>query len=150
MDLQLEFPLAENERKLAKQYAKWLEAQEAINDFLVVHGYQPIGFIKGYAPHLQPQDVHSTLSNVMRSMGLLDDVSEIPTSIAGLTGDFRPGKKWNPFFLTQQTDNAQQDIAAGFESYVQYLSDVLYHTDDIMRIRAAERYFRKTYAPADI
>lgn len=178
MDLQLEFPLAENERKLAKQYAKWLEAQEAmdnnkvdrvkvenaakkyselfdqyyeaINDFLVVHGYQPIGFIKGYAPHLQPQDVHSTLSNVMRSMGLLDDVSEIPTSIAGLTGDFRPGKKWNPFFLTRQTDNAQQDIAAGFESYVQYLSDVLYHTDDIMRIRAAERYFRKTYAPEDI
>lgn len=178
MDLQLEFPLAENERKLAKQYAKWLEAQEAmdnnkvdrvkvenaakkyselfdqyyeaINDFLVVHGYQPIGFIKGYAPHLQPQDVHSTLSNVMRSMGLLDDVSEIPTSIAGLTGDFRPGKKWNPFFLTRQTDNAQQDIAAGFESYIQYLSDVLYHTDDIMRIRAAERYFRKTYAPEDI
>lgn len=178
MDLQLEFPLAENERKLAKQYARWLEAQEAmdnnkvdrvkvenaakkyselfdqyyeaINDFLVVHGYQPIGFIKGYAPHLQPQDVHSTLSNVMRSMGLLDDVSEIPTSIAGLTGDFRPGKKWNPFFLTRQTDNAQQDIATGFESYVQYLSDVLYHTDDIMRIRAAERYFRKTYAPTDI
>lgn len=86
----------------------------------------------------------------MRSMGLLDDVSEIPTSIAGLTGDFRPSKKWNPFFLTRQTDNAQQDIATGFESYIQYLSDVLYHTDDIMRIRAAERYFRKTYAPEDI
>lgn len=178
MDLQLEFPLSDSERKLAKQYARWLEAQEAmdnnkvdrvkvenaakkyselfdqyyeaINDFLVVHGYQPIGFIKGYAPHLQPQDVHNTLSNVMRSMGLLDDVSEIPTSIAGLTGDFRPSKKWNPFFLTRQTDNAQQDIAAGFESYIQYLSDVLYHTDDIMRIRAAERYFRKTYAPEDI
>lgn len=178
MDLQLEFPLSDSERKLAKQYARWLEAQEAmdnnkvdrvkvenaakkyselfdqyyeaINDFLVVHGYQPIGFIKGYAPHLQPQDVHNTLSNVMRSMGLLDDVSEIPTSIAGLTGDFRPSKKWNPFFLTRQTDNAQQDIATGFESYIQYLSDVLYHTDDIMRIRAAERYFRKTYAPEDI
>ena len=178
MDLQLEFPLSDSERKLAKQYARWMEAQEAmdnnkvdrvkvenaakqyselfdqyyeaINDFLVVHGYQPIGFIKGYAPHLQPKDVHNTLSNVMRSMGLLDDVSEIPTSIAGLTGDFRPSKKWNPFFLTRQTDNAQQDIAAGFESYIQYLSDVLYHTDDIMRIRAAERYFRKTYAPEDI
>lgn len=178
MDLQREFPLSDSERKLAKQYARWLEAQEAmdnnkvdrvkvenaakkyselfdqyyeaINDFLVVHGYQPIGFIKGYAPHLQPQDVHNTLSSVMRSMGLLDEVSEIPTSIAGLTGDFRPSKKWNPFFLTRQTDNAQQDIAAGFESYIQYLSDVFYHTDDIMRIRAAERYFRKTYAPEDI
>lgn len=177
-DLQLEFPLSESERKLARQYARWLEAQEAmaankvdavkvenaarkyselfdqyyeaINDFLVVHGYQPIGFIKGYAPHLQPQEVHSTLSNVMRSMGLLDDVSEIPTSIAGLTGDFRPSKRWNPFFLTRQTENAQQDIVEGFESYIQYLSDVLYHTDDIMRIRSAERYFRKTYAPEDI
>ena len=177
-DLQLEFPLSESERKLARRYARWLEAQEAmaanrvdavkvenaarkyselfdqyyeaINDFLVVHGYQPIGFIKGYAPHLQPQEVHSTLSNVMRSMGLLDDVSEIPTSIAGLTGDFRPSKRWNPFFLTRQTENAQQDIVEGFESYIQYLSDVLYHTDDIMRIRSAERYFRKTYAPEDI
>ena len=60
-------------------YSRWLETQErldgadttiidnavkkyqelfntfydATNDFLVAHGYEPIGFIRGYAPHLQ-------------------------------------------------------------------------------------------------
>ena len=31
-----------------------------------------------------------------------------------------------------------------------YMSDVLYHTDDIMRVRQAANYFRRTYAPDEI
>ena len=42
------------------------------------------------------------------------------------------------------------DIAEGFEKYVDSMSDVLYHTDDIMRTRAFVRYFRRTYAPEEI
>ena len=44
----------------------------------------------------------------------------------------------------------EPDIEAGFESYVDSMSDVLYHTDDIMRVRALVRYLRRTYAPEEI
>lgn len=173
-----EFALRPGEEKLAQRYARWLETKEAldsgeldsvkvenaagkytqmfddyyeaINDFLVSHGYDPIGFIKGYAPHLQPEETANLLDKALRSLGVNTDVTTLPTAIAGQTADFKPGKKWNPYFLTRQTDTAQADIVAGFESYVQYLGEVLYHTDDIMRVRRMSEHIRKTYAPEEI
>lgn len=173
-----EFALRPSEEKLAQRYARWLETKEAldsgaldsvkvenaamkytqmfddyyeaINDFLVSHGYDPIGFIKGYAPHLQPEEAANLLDKALRSLGVNTDVTTLPTAIAGQTADFKPGKKWNPYFLTRQTDIAQADIVAGFESYVQYLGEVLYHTDDIMRVRRMSEHIRKTYAPEEI
>lgn len=173
-----EFALRPGEEKLAQRYARWLETKEAldsgeldsvkvenaagkytqmfddyyeaINDFLVSHGYDPIGFIKGYAPHLQPEETANLLDKALRSLGVNTDVTTLPTAIAGQTADFKPGKKWDPYFLTRQTDTAQADIVAGFESYVQYLGEVLYHTDDIMRVRRMSEHIRKTYAPEEI
>lgn len=173
-----EFALRPSEEKLAQRYARWLGTKEAldsgkldsvkvenaarkytrmfddyyeaINDFLVSHGYDPIGFIKGYAPHLQPEETANLLDKALRSLGVNTDVTTLPTAIAGQTADFKPGKKWNPYFLTRQTDTAQADIVAGFESYVQYLGEVLYHTDDIMRVRRMSEHIRKTYAPEEL
>ena len=76
---------------------------EAINDFLVAHGYEPIGFIKGYAPHIQPEGNQNLLNKSLQAMGINTDVTRLPSSIAGLTADYRPNKRWNPYFL-QRTD----------------------------------------------
>jgi|GEM_PF-1035110 len=173
-----EFGLSREEEKLAIRYARWLETEEAmrsgkvdavkveaaakkyselfnqfydaINDFLVAHGYEPIGFIKGYAPHIQPEENHNLLNKAFGALGINTDVTRLPSSIAGLTANYRPNKRWNPYFLQRTSDVTQFDIASAFESYVDYMSDVLYHTDDIMRVRAATRYFRQTYAPEEI
>lgn len=173
-----EFSLSREEEKLAIRYARWLETEEAmrsgkvdavkveaaakkyselfnqfydaINDFLVAHGYEPIGFIKGYAPHIQPEENHNLLNKAFGALGINTDVTRLPSSIAGLTANYRPNKRWNPYFLQRTSDVTQFDIASAFESYVDYMSDVLYHTDDIMRVRAATRYFRQTYAPEEI
>lgn len=177
-DAATEFSLDREQRRLAEKYSRWLETQEilesgrvdnvkvenavkkytdlfnqfyeAINDFLVAHGYEPIGFIKGYAPHIQPENNQNLLNKSLQAMGINTDVTRLPSSIAGLTADYRPNKRWNPYFLQRTSDITQYDIATAFESYVDYMSDVLYHTDDIMRVRQAANYFRRTYAPDEI
>lgn len=172
------FYLDAREGDLAKQLARWMQNQEllesgkmdsvkinhavekfsqqydlfydAVNDFLTAHGYRTIGFIKGYAPHMQGQDTQNRLLSALRSMGVNTDASDLPTSISGLTADYKPGKRWNPFFQTRVGEQTDYDVSAGYESYVSYLGDILYHTDDIARLRGISRYLRKTYAPEEL
>lgn len=180
-DTAQEFGLhGKEERELAQRYADWLETKReldsgeadrvrvenaaakysglynefyaAINDFLVAHGYEPIGFIKGYAPHFQPEAESGKLEQALKAIGvdLGAEVGKLPASIAGLTKEFKPNKRYNPFFQHRNGKSTDYDIQKGFEKYVDYLSDVLYHTDDIMRTRAVSKYFRKKYAPDEI
>ena len=173
-----EFSLRGEEVDLARQLARWMGNQEllqsgqldsvkignavdaysrqydlfydAINDFLTAHGYSTIGFIKGYAPHMQKTQTQNKLSSALQSMGVNLDAGALPTSISGLTADYKPGKRWNPFFQTRRGSSTDYDAAAGYESYVSHLADILYHTDDIARLRGLSRYLRKTYGPEEI
>ena len=180
-DAAREFSLDEGSRDLARQYADWLQTQDdyaaaknvdrtkvenaiekytelydklyaAINDFLVAHGYEPIGFIKGYAPHFQAKETNDKLENALKAIGvdLGSGVGKLPTSIAGLTKSFKPNKRYNPFFQHRRGNETDYDIVKGFETYVDYASDVLYHTDDIMRVRQMANYLRSTFAPEEM
>lgn len=180
-DAAREFNLDEGSRNLTRQYADWLQTQEdyaaaenvdrtkvenaiekytelydklyaAINDFLVAHGYEPIGFIKGYAPHFQPEAENGKLESALKAIGvdLGSGVGKLPTSIAGLTKSFKPNKRYNPFFQHRRGSETDYDIVKGFETYVDYASDVLYHTDDIMRVRQMANYLRSTFAPEEM
>lgn len=180
-DAAREFSLDKGSRDLARQYADWLQTQDdyaaaknvdrtkvenaiekytelydklyaAINDFLVAHGYEPIGFIKGYAPHFQTSEANGKLESALKAIGvdLGSGVGKLPTSIAGLTKSFKPNKRYNPFFQHRRGDETDYDIVKGFETYVDYASDVLYHTDDIMRVRQMANYLRSTFAPEEM
>ncbi len=98
-DAAKEFGLKADEADLAVKYSRWMETQEiiekgnydevrigkaaekysqlfdayytAINDFLVSHGYEPIGWIKGYAPHLQPEENHNVLITALSALGII-------------------------------------------------------------------------------
>lgn len=177
-DAAREFSLGAQEKELAQRLARWQDNQErlasgevdgvkvnhavetyarqydrfydAINDFLTAHGYSTIGFIKGYAPHMQGTDTQNRLSAALSALGVNPDAMQLPTSISGLTADYKPGKRWNPFFQTRRGSSTDYDAAAGYESYVSHLADVLYHTDDIARLRGLSRYLRKTYGGEEI
>ena len=180
-DAAREFSLDKGSRDLARQYADWLQTQDdyaaaknvdrmkvenaiekytelydklyaAINDFLVAHGYEPIGFIKGYAPHFQAKETNDKLESALKAIGvdLGSGVGKLPTSIAGLTKSFKPNKRYNPFFQHRRGNETDYDIVKGFETYVDYASDVLYHTDDIMRVRQMANYLRSTFAPEEM
>lgn len=140
---------ADKINKAADAYAEaYNDFYDGINDFLVNHGYEPIGFIQGYTPHMQTDEAKTGLSGVLQRLGLDPEVGLLPTEIAGRTDVFKPGKQWNPYFLQRQTGNPDADYNAveGYESYVNYMSNVLYHTDDIMKLRETGNYFRTRYA----
>lgn len=134
----------------AAEYKKaYNEFYDLINEFLVSHGYDPIGYVKGYAPHMQPEKVQEGTEKFLKLIGIDTQVSELPTAIAGRTDSFRPGKQWNPYFLERtktRNDNVEYDAVGGYESYVNYMANVLYHTDDIMKLREMSKYFRGKYA----
>ena len=175
-DAAQEFGLSYDERDLAVKLAGWMQTQEdlktadttiieaaakkyaeifdeyydAINDFLVAHGYEPIGYIRGYAPHMQPEENQNLLNKALGAMGINTEVTQLPASIAGQTAFFRPNKRWNPYFLQRTGDTAEYDIVKAYQSYVDYMADVLFHMDDVMRLRQTANWIRQTYAPEEI
>lgn len=169
----IEFALNSEEAKIVEKYAQWINGKdaegidkvkcenamkeyrgkfdlyfEAINDFLVAHGMQPIGRIQGYTPHMPLAEkfnfVQKALDKLWNALGVKDEtVTTLPAEISGRTEFFRPQKRWNPFFLERKTDKTAYDIEEAFQNYVRYLGDILFHTDDIQKVRAAESYLRK-------
>ena len=145
---------------------KYAEFYEATNDFLVTHGYRPIGFIKNYAPHMQPEqmtklsealhalgvspDLVKAFDASLKRLGIGEDVSSLPVEIAGRTGDFKPGKKWNPRYLTRTGERTEFDALAGYNSYVSLASEVFYHTDDIQKLRQFNQTLRTMYSGSEV
>lgn len=133
----------------AKVYRKLFDEYfEAVNDFLVSHGMQPIGRIEGYTPHIPLEEKFTLVGKALDKLGISEwldrdeKTGTIPAEIAGRTEFFRPQKRWNPFFLSRKGDKTEYDIRKAFQSYVTYLGDVLYHTDDIQKLRGLESYLR--------
>lgn len=135
----------------AKHFAQQYDMlYDAINEFLVAHGEQPIGFIKGYAPHLQAEGAMKPLERLLQWMGAPTDITDLRAEIAGETHNRKPNRKWNPHFLSRTVGSeTEYDVYKGFEEYVDYISEVFYHMDDIMRLRAASRYLRTAYTTED-
>lgn len=145
---------------------KYAEFYEATNDFLVTHGYRPIGFIKNYAPHMQPEqmtklsealhalgvspDLVKAFDASLKRLGIGEDVSSLPVEIAGRTGDFKPGKKWNPHYLTRTGERTEFDALAGYNGYVSLASEVFYHTDDIQKLRQFNQTLRTMYSGSEV
>jgi hypothetical protein len=127
-----------------KLRVKYSQYYDAINDVLVAHGYPEIGFIKNYAPHRQPEQMQSAMS-IFEKLGLSETVNELPTELAGRTDIFKPGKKWNPYFLHRTGQEAAPDAVGGFLSYLNYMSEVLYHVDDIQKVRTFGDQIRYLY-----
>ena len=133
----------------AKVYRKLFDEYfEAVNDFLVSHGMQPIGRIEGYTPHIPLEEKFTLVGKALDKLGISEwldrdqKTGTLPAEIAGQTEFFRPQKRWNPFFLSRKGDKTEYDIRKAFQSYVTYLGDVLYHTDDIQKLRGLESYLK--------
>lgn len=127
--------------KLRQKYSDYYDA---INDVLVAHGYPEIGFIKNYAPHTNEESIKKAMG-IFERLGLSDTVTELPTEIAGRTDVFKPGKKWNPHFLPRTGEKTALDAVGGYLSYVNYMSEVLHHVDDIQKVRTFGDQIRYMY-----
>lgn len=119
---------------------------EMANETLIRNGYRPVEYRKDYFPHFTENKPDSTLGKVASYFGIELRSDELPTDIAGITHTFRPGKKWVGNFLERKTNVTDYDALKGFDRYINGAADVIFHTDDIQRLRALESALRYKYS----
>ncbi|MCI5678903.1 MAG: hypothetical protein MR278_02810 [Bacteroidales bacterium] len=120
------------------------EIHPKINEVLIRNGYDPVGYIEGYFPHMNFDDPNNIIEAAAQKLGFDFASKELPMDIAGRTETFRPGKKWAGNLLSRTGKETDYDALRAFDLYIDNISDVIYHTDDIKRLRAYEDYMRYT------
>ena len=113
-----------------------------VNEVLIRNGFDPIGYIDGYFPHMNFDDPKDPLLQMAQAMGIDVAAKELPMDIAGRTETFRPRKRWSGNLLERKGTQTDYDALRAFDQYMETVSDVIYHTDDIGRIRSMAEYFR--------
>lgn len=119
------------------------ELLDMANRVLIENGYPPIPKRENYFPHFNDETdpIHKALS----AMGISFQTSMLPTDIAGLTYTFKPGKKYFANFNRRNGKATTFDAVTGFDRYIEGIRDVIYHTEDIQKLRALDRVLRKKY-----
>ena len=126
------------------------EIHPKINEALIRNGYEPVGYIEGYFPHMNFDDPNNVVEAMAKKLGFDFSSKELPMDIAGRTETFRPGKKWAGNLLTRTGTETDYDALRAFDQYIDNISDVIYHTDDIKRLRSYEDYMRYTLSDEGI
>ena len=119
---------------------------EVVNDFRLEHGMAEIGWQEDYFPHFNEDD---PLTKTLKQLGI-EGASGLPTSIAGQTAWFRPNSRYVPFFQQRKGIATSYDSDLGFQSYLTAVADMLYHTDDIMRLRNLDSVLRGKRTELDV
>lgn len=114
---------------------------QKMNEVLVRNGYPPVEYRKGYFPHFQGQD-DGMAAHFGKLLGtnFMDDV--LPTTLNGLTHTFKPGKQWFANAQERTGFKTKYDAVEGFDKYIEGVSNVIFHTDNIQKLRALSRQIR--------
>ncbi|WP_313528830.1 MuF-C-terminal domain-containing protein [Anaerotignum sp.] len=123
------------------------EIHPKINEVLIRNGYDPIGYIEGYFPSMFFDDAADPMGKALQKLGFDFASKELPMDIAGRTENFRPGKKWAGNLLERTTDKTDYDALRAMDKYLDDISDVIYHTDNIKNLREYEEHLRYTLSP---
>lgn len=132
-----------------------------MNQVRIRNGYEPVDYRHGYFPHFDDAKGESLLGRAFKAADMKDvplkdrlaalvgkgldvntEVNALPTSISGLTHTFKPGIRWVGNIMQRQGFDTTFDAVEGFDRYIEGVSDVIYHTDDIQRLRALASQIR--------
>lgn len=120
--------------------------REVVNDFRLEHGLTEIGKQENYFPHFSEDD---PLAKTLKQLGL-EGANGLPTSISGETAWFPPNSRYVAYFQERRGPETTYDSDLGFQSYMNAVADMLYHTDDIMRLRNFDAVIRGKSKDVDI
>ena len=123
-------------KTIRNKYDKYLES---INNKLTENGYDPIPARDDYFMHFEE------LTDMFSQIGIPTKVNDLPTDINGVTDQFRPGKQFFANAMRREGLKTTYDAITGIDRYLEGASNVIYHTDDIQRLRTLEKYIRDTY-----
>lgn len=123
------------------------ELYDDVSRALVRNGYEPAHFRQNYAPHFMEHRANSFIGRVAQSIGLYEPgLDMLPTDLAGITDQFRPGKKWFGNLLQRNGNQTVYDAVKGFDQYIETAADVIYLTDSIQELRALEDALRYRFS----
>ena len=117
------------------------ELLDMINQVRVQFGYDPISYRRGYFPHFTENE-ESILARFGRELGFTGTVSPLPTTINGLTSRFRPGIRYFKSANERLGYATAYNAIKGLDLYLDTASDVIFHTEDVQRMRALETQIR--------
>ena len=126
------------------------EIEKTVNEVLMRNGYPPIGHINKYFPHYFEDKPDTVLEKIGDLVGIDIMRKELPTDIAGMTHTFKPGKRWVGNFQKRTGNATEYDALKGFDRYIGGVADVIFHTDDIQKLRALETEARYKYSEKGI
>ena len=72
----------------------------------------------------------------------------IPPVVSGWTVTVRYGKTWFLKALERVGVTTTYDLHQGFDKYMRGIADIIYHTDDIQRLRSLDNAIRSKYSDA--
>lgn len=137
LDEAVEFGSVEKIQQAVELFRQFYdEAWDMADRAMVRNGYESPGKRARYFPHIDES------KNFWQKLGLPIESSTLPTSINGLTETFSPGKQYSGHLQHREGDTTDYDALAGFEEYIASVSNVIYHTDDIQRMRQLETEIR--------
>lgn len=133
----------------------WAKVNNAVNEFRAIYdelfqkmnevrlrnGYEPVAYRQGYFPHFQPGET-GLLASFGAALGITTDVTDLPTSINGMTHTFKPGITWFGHAQERKGFNTAYDAVQGFDKYIEGAADVIYQTDNIQNLRALANQIR--------
>lgn len=118
------------------------ELIEQMNEVRVRNGYEPIEHRQGYFPHFQNGEADGLLKALGKALGVETEVTQLPTSINGLTHTFRPGIRWFGHAQERQGYDTVFDAVEGFDRYIEGAAGMVHQTDNIQRLRALSDQIR--------
>ncbi len=118
------------------------ELFQRMNEVRVQFGYEPVPYRSGYFPHFSEETVDNMLVRMGFGIGVDLNADALPTSINGLTSQFKPGIQWFGNALERKGGKTTYDAVKGFDKYIEGVANVIYHTEDIQKLRALESQIR--------
>ena len=123
------------------------ELLNLMNDVRIENGYEPVNYRRGYFPHFKKDSADNIIGLFGRALGIKTDVTELPTTINGMTHTFRPGIQWFGNALERTGFETTYDAVEGFDRYIEGVANVIYQTENIQRLRALASQARYRTGP---
>ena len=120
------------------------EIYEKLTGVQLKNGMPVTDFRSTYAPVVKDK---KTGKDVLTYLGVELKTQDIPTSIAGLTEFYKPGKPWFSHDLRRTGYSTAYDMLGGLDEYLKSAGDVIFHTDDIQNVRMLENVIRESTTP---
>ena len=114
---------------------------DMVNNALTRNGHDRLGKIQNYFPHFDGEEGNA-LKKAMRRLGITSQNFELPADIYGLTETFSPGHQYSPFTQRRTGNATTYDALEGLSKYMDPMTCIAFHTDNIHRLRQLESAVR--------